>query len=954
MREKIVMLSPCRYAALVLALILVSIIPSSAWARSVAPHAAVMPVRLRIDALVEPVGLDSVRPEFSWTLKAADPKKRNLAQSGYRVLVASSAALLVLDRADIWDSGRVANAESLHAQYKGGALRSHTTYWWKMCVRDQRGIASEWSKPASWTTGLLHRSDWSAQWIAAEPDTHPPPTAEQSALAAVAPAPMPIFRRQFAIDKPVRQALIFVTGLGQYELTLNGESVTDTVMNPGWTNYRKTVLYQTYDVTKLLRHGGNCFGVLLGGGMYDVPSVAGRYSKFTGSFGQPKLILQMQLLYTDGATAQIVSDGDWRTTPGPIVFSSVYGGEDYDARKQPAGWNMPGFDDASWARVVVVAAPNGASLPQDSGLSGHAIPPMRIVRILKPAKTTEHSPGVVVYDFGENFSGWPGITVRGNASDRIKVIPGELLDSQGLVTQASADAGPGKEVLFNYTLKGGGDAEVWHPRFSPYGFRYLQVETIASSAHPDDKPALISVEGDVVHDDVERTGEFSSSLPLFDDIHRLIDGAILSNLASVLTDCPTREKLGWLEQTHLMASSIMENYDVLRLYEKLAADIGDAQLADGLVPAIAPEVVTFVDKEGRSTKFRDSPEWGSASILSLWAAYQFYGDKALLAEHYAGMKQYAQYLRDKSVGHILAYGLGDWYDVGPKEPGDSQFTSMGLTATAIYYQDLTTMQQIAGVLGESRDRSAYGREASAVKQAFNRRFFHSDTNEYDRGSQTANALPLAVGLVPAGRRTPVLEHLVADIRQHDNHVTAGDIGFHYLVRALTEEGRSDVLFDMLSRTDAPSYGYQLAAGATTLTEAWDANPKHSQNHFMLGHAEEWFYRGLVGIDLDLSRVASQRIIIHPAMLKEAQGASATMESVVGTIRVSWRYAKGWSLEVEIPPGSSATVYLPGKPSTIRESSVPLLRAGLKRPPTQFKGMTMVTIGSGIYHFADGE
>jgi alpha-L-rhamnosidase len=928
---------------------LASILTWSATAQSRRAPAAISPVRLRAGSLVSPVGLDAKRPEFSWTLKAADTHAHNLSQSAYRIVVSSTRERLKAP--DVWDSGRMTSTGFLHVIYDGSALHPHTTYYWRLRVWDQNGVGSPWSATAHWTTALLDPSDWRAKWIAAEPDgparTQP---RESDEHPLDSPKPMPIFRRDFSVGKRVKQALVFVTGLGQYELTLNGNAVTDTVLNPGWTAYPKTVLYQTYDVTSLLGHGGNCFAVMLGGGMYHIPNVKDRYAKFVGSVGEPKLILQMHLLYIDGTTETIVSDHNWTTASGPIVFSSTYGGEDFDARQEVRGWKTAGFDDRSWADAVEVAGPDGMQSPPGSQLSGNIIPPIRIVRTRKPSKVTRPAPGIAVYDFGENFSGWPRIAVRGRRGDVIKLLAGELLDTHGFVTQQSAHARPDNPVLFTYILKGGGSTEIWHPRFTYYGFRYVQVQTEAISSIPTEKPTLRSMESDIVHDDVEHTGQFSSSLPLFNRIHRLIDNAILSNMVSVLTDCPTREKLGWLEQTHLMGTSIMENYDVVQLYRKVDDDMADAQLPDGLVPSIAPEVVAFVDREGQSTVFRDSPEWGSAIILSPWAAYQFYGDRRLLAEHYVAMTRYAAYLRGKSDDHILLFGLGDWYDLGPKEPGPSQLTGQGLTATAIYYQDLLAMVQTAQLLGHQQDAMAYAQEAEAVKEAFNRHFFHPEVNRYDRGSQTANAMPLVLGLVPEGDRPAVLEQLIADIRKQANHVTAGDIGFHYVVRALTDEGRSDVLFDMLSRTDSPSYGYQLAKGATTLTEAWDANPKDSQDHFMLGDAEEWFYRGLAGIDLDLARPGGQQIILRPALLKEVHGASATVQSVLGVIRVSWVYHDVWSLDVEIPPGASATVYLPGPSRGITEGSRPLAGASFRLGPVEADGRTALVLGSGAYHF----
>jgi hypothetical protein len=378
-------------------------------------------------------------------------------------------------------------------------------------------------------------------------------------------------------------------------------------------------------------------------------------------------------------------------------------------------------------------------------------------------------------------------------------------------------------------------------------------------------------------------------------IHRLIDRAIYSNMVSVLTDCPTREKLGWLEQTHLAAASLMNNYGLQKLYAKIADDMQDAQQPTGLVPDIAPEYVVF------SGGFRDSPEWGSAVVLSTWAAYQFYGDVTPLREHYGAMQRYAAYLEGKTQGGLLLYGLGDWYDIGPGAPGVSKLTSKGVTATATFYELLVDLQKIAKLLGKDGDAARYAAQAADVKQAFNTAYFHAETNQYDTGSQTANAMPLAVGLVPEERRAAVLANLVADIRAHENHVTAGDVGFHYVVRALTDGRRSDVLYEMLSRTDKPSYGDQLAHGATALTEAWDADPRSSQNHFMLGHAEEWFYRGLAGIDFDLSRPVGQQIVIQPSVVGTMQNAGARFDSKLGRIVSAWsREGDQVSLEMAVP------------------------------------------------------
>jgi alpha-L-rhamnosidase len=877
---------------------------------------------------------------LSWQLESVGKNptedRRGLRQVAYRILVASSPLLLQKDVGDLWDSGKVLSNRTFQIAYSGKRLNSNTLYYWKASVWDQDGVASAWSEASRWRMGLLDATDWKARWIAAEPDS----TAADAATKGMdnnqpGPHPLPIFRHEFPVAKPIERAVVYVSGLGQYELRINGAKVSDDVLAPGWTNYRKTVLCNAYDVTTMVKPGENAVGVMLGNGMYNVPRTPGRYVKFVGSFGQPKLIFQMHIRFADGTEAIIASDSSWKTTVGPIVFSSEYGGEDYDARMEQRGWDEPGFDDAAWATAIEVNGPGGQ-------LSTELIPAIKVMHTYPAVSETEPAPGILVYDLGQNFSGWPQIRVSGHSGDKVKLIPGELLDASGLVTQRNS----GGPSYFSYTLTGSGQ-ETWHPRFSYYGFRYVQVEgaTLKSDANGA-KPVLLSLEGQFVHSSAQVTGVFSSSDDLLDRIHGLIDAAMRSNMQSVLTDCPHREKLGWLEESQLLGSALMYNFDLSQLYRKIDGDIRDTQLPNGLVPDTAPEYVVF------PAGFRDSPEWGSAAILDPWLEYRFYGDRQALAEQYDVMRDYADYLTSRANDHIISYGLGDWYDVGPGPLGESQLTSRGVTATAIYYLDLAVLQKAALMLGKVTDARKYAALSREVSAAFNSKMFNAKTNEYDTGSQTANAMPLAVGLVPGDRREAVLNNLVQDIRKHTDHVTAGDVGFHFVVQALEDGGRSDVLYDMLSRTDSPSYGYQLARGATTLTEAWDTNPTKSQDHFMLGHAEEWFYTGLAGIDFDLSRPHGEQIEIHPYMMGGVASAEGSFESVLGRIASQWNCKDGeCTLDVTIPVGADARVRIPStRASTITESGKAFLHMPGVRLIRATKDTVICEIESGQYHF----
>jgi alpha-L-rhamnosidase len=882
-----------------------------------------------------PLGLEPGVVSFGWALQPKTATAHSQRQTAYRILLATSAANLARNKGDVWDSGRVASAIFWQLPYQGPLLHPHSTYFWKAEVWDQTSRPGSWSAIATFTTGL-EESDWTAKWIAAEPDAATPQKSD---------APLPVFRHQFTLRAPVQSAIVYVTGLGQYELHLNGGNVTTTVMNPGWTNYRKTVPYDTYDVTSLLRRGPNAFAMLLGNGMYNVEETKGRYTKFTGTFGQPKCRVQMEVHYRDGSSERFISDGNWKTHTGPIAFTSVYGGEDEDARALPNGWDLPAFCPQDWLPAIEVSGPGGS-------MHGEVSSPMVIAQTYKTQAITRPKPGLTVYDLGENMSGWPDIEVQGHTGDRITMLPGELLASDGTVSQKSTHAFPDSAVLFRYTLRGGAP-EHWHPRFTYHSFRYVQVSVEPASPH-DSMPQVLSLSGDFVHAQSTVVGEFSSSNDLFNRIHVLIDRAVLSNLASVMTDCPSREKLGWLEQTYLNAGTLMWNYDVTGLYEKMASDIADAQLTDGpdagLVPSIAPEYVAFLDGAGRNTWFRDSPEWGSAVILSPWALYQYTGDMRPLAAHYSNMQRYETYLASRAKDNLLNYGLGDWYDIGPKAPGPSQLTSSTVTATGVFYEDLCALARVALLLGHDADAQEYTRKAAAVRDSFNAKLFHPETGQYDRGSQTANAMALALDLVPPAHRAAVLEHLVADIHEHGDHVTSGDVGFHYVVRALTDSGRSDVLAAMFSRTDSPSYGYQLSRGATTLTEAWDANPASSQNHFMLGHGEEWFYRGLAGLSVDMSNGPDQAITIRPSFLKTVDRASASYDAAMGRIRVAWKQTSGSaSVEVTIPAGAQAHLTLPPL-GDWREKTTPAAKAAGVLSSQMSANGTELTLGSGTYHF----
>jgi hypothetical protein len=786
---------------------------------------------------------------------------------------------------------------------------------------------------------------WAARWIMA------PWSTERDGAELDGSRPMPVFRREFTVRGKVAKATLRIAGLGQFEASVGSKGEMHLVaphgLHQAWTNYKKTVTYESYDVTKVLKPGSDVLGVMLGNGMYNVQRTKRRYTKFEGSFGPPKMIAELRLKYVDGKTETIATDGQWKVAKGPVTFSSTYGGEDFDARMEQHDWDLPGFDDTAWKSAVETDGPGGT-------LTAALAPEVKEWTSHPPVKMTELGPGKTVFDLGQNFAGVPYVRVRGIEGQVLKLTPGELLNPDGSVSQGSSGGGSRGAMWWTYTLSGSTDGEDWEPQFGYYGFRYLQAEW--SGNDPTAKPLTIDeIKGVEWHSASPVTGSFESSSAMLNAIHALIVNAMHNNEVSLFTDCPHREKLGWLEETHLVAPGLMFNNDLRGLYAATERNIADAQHTDGEVATIAPQYVVF-GTDAKPSVFDDSPEWGSASVLAAWAAYRFYGETSALERSYPVMQAYVKYLEGRAVDGIVAYGLGDWYDIGPKPPGVSQDTSLGVTGTLMLYEDAVAISKIATLLGHPDDAAKYVALAQREADAFNRHFWNAEKSYYDTGSQTANAMPLALGMVSDARKAAVLAHIVADIHAHNDHITTGEVGYPYLLRALMESGENDLVLAILLRKDPPSYGSQLAAGATALTEAWDANPHSSQDHFMLGGAEEWFYRALGGIDFDMSRSKDERITIRPAMVDGVTWVKCGYKSTLGKIESDWKQEGGaTSIDVAIPPGATATLILPVKMTpSAPENGLPKGRGPQLTEMRRDGEVVVYRATMGLYHFREAE
>lgn len=843
----------------------------------------------KLDQLSSPWGIQHHRPIFSWKIES---DKTNVFQSAYQIVVYNKSTTQTY-----WDAGKKISSRSIGVPYGGNALEPNTTYYWKVRIWDNHHEISSWSALDSFHTGLFSKDDWQhAKWISMQrPDSaiqifpmeHGKGKIKKSGDAPI----LPIFRKTFQIGKTIKEANLHITGLGQFDCFINGQKVGDHFLDPGWTAFDKEVLYQTFNVTDVIQAGENVMGVMLGNGMYHVP--AQRYRKFTGSFGYPKMICYLSVLYTDGSMDKIISDRSWRCTSSPITFSSIYGGEDMDGRKWQKGWLDKGFLEVDWKPSV--------EIEHNASLIHQFFPPIKFMDSFDVRTSKALDAVTTIYDMGQNASGIPSIVVKGHAGDTIRIWPGELVLENGKANQ-KATGGPS---YFQYILSGDG-IEKWRPQFSYTGFRYLQVDRLPINKK--DSITILDLKAIHTYAAVDRIGSFQSSNALFNATEELINWAIQSNTQSVSTDCPHREKIGWLEQVHLMSNAIRQSYSISLHLQKTLLDIRSAVTAEGAVPTFAPEYV-FMRTPG--DPFGESPEWGSTAILTPWDMYQWYGDVNVLKENYAYMKKHIAYLTSREQDGLLYFGLGDWYDLGPNKPGFSQLTPKGLTASALYYQDLKTMEQVAKVLGEILDAQHYAQKALLVQKQFHRTFYNATTGNYGTGSQTANAMSLVTGVAQLNEREGLIRNLVDSLIQNDCKITAGDIGFRYLIAALTDAGRSDILYKMNNRSDVPGYGYQLARGATALTESWQALPSASNNHLMLGHIKEWFYTGLAGIKKAEVQNDIPVFDLSPQYLKELHHVSVSQQTLAGHLNVSWHWEdEKILLDVIVPVNTKIVLHNP--------------------------------------------
>ena len=901
-------------------------------------------------------------PRLGWVMESPENGTR---QSAYEIDIREA-----FTGRSVWNSGKVYSTQSQLVSIEGADIRPDNpfNYSWRVRVWDETDAPSEWSREAKFRSASSRLSE--GKWIGAitRQNAHLPegrkfhggelkkPEVKAAWEAVDTLAKKSIcLRRTFQVGdrtegntnrqsgKKIVEATAYVCGLGFYEFSLNGKKVGNSEFAPLWSDYDKTVYYNTYDVTEQLRHGENAVGILLGNGFYNVQG--GRYRKLQISFGPPTLLFELVINYEDGTSTTLRSDNDWKYDFSPVTFNCIYGGEDYDARREQKGWNQVGFDDSHWRPVVIQEAPKGILRPQMA-------PPVKIMERYDIQKVTKLNaeqvasasvstkrtvdPSAFVLNMGQNLAGFPEITVRGKRGQKVTLIVAEALTEEGACNQRQT----GRQHYYEYTLKGEGD-ETWHPRFSYYGFRYIQVEgaVLKGQKNPQKLPVLKNIQSCFVYNSARKVSTFESSNRIFNAAHRLIEKAVRSNMQSVFTDCPHREKLGWLEQVHLNGPGLLYNYDLTAYAPQIMQNMADAQHSNGAMPTTAPEYVIF---EGPGMDaFAESPEWGGSLVIFPFMYYETYGDDSLIKKYYPNMRRYVDYLKTRADKGILSFGLGDWYDYGDFRAGFSRNTPVPLVATAHYYMTVMYLVQAAKMVGNDFDIHYYTSLAQDIMVAFNKCFLHKDTAQYGTGSQCSNALPLFLQMTQdadkqgnyrpdADLNEKVFANLIKDVEAHGNRLTTGDVGNRYLIQTLARNGEHELIYKMFNHEEAPGYGFQLKFGATTLTEQWDPRQGSSWNHFMMGQIDEWFFNSLVGIRPSTTpKQGYQKFIIAPQPVGDLKYVKASYETLYGTINVDWTCENGtFTLNVSVPVNTTAVVYLPGEkePKEIQSGTYQLVCA----------------------------
>lgn len=918
--------------------ILLSLSSSLATCFGAVGHSALSVTDLRCEYQTDPLGIDVAAPRLSWILES---EVRGASPSAYRLLVARSRAALEAGQGDLWDSGKVPSSQNVHVVYRGKALISGQRCFWKVRVWDPQDRPSNWSEASWWEMGLLSQQDWRGQWIF---DGRKDPTRDEDFYLE---DPAPLFRKAFEIDRPVMRARLYISGLGYYTATLNGQPVGDHQLDPAWTVYSKRVFYSVYDLTDRLQTGLQCLGVSLGNGWYNPLPLrlwGGRNIRQELSVGRPRFIAQLQLDYEDGTTRTVATDSTWKMAQGPIRRNNIYLGEVVDARKSLPGWDTPSFDDTTWTGAAVAQAPGGRLVAQ-------SLAPIKATETLKPHRVTEPNSGVTIFDMGINFTGWIRLHLDVPRGTELTLRFGELLYPDGTLNpmtsvcgqikgtrkskegQSVPMGGPGApEIAWQgdtYIARGDGP-EVYTPSFAFHAFRYVELVGLPNPATRE------TLEGVRLQTALEPVGDFSCSNPLFNRIQQMCQRTFISNVMSVQSDCPHRERFGYGGDLVTTAEAFMMNYDMARFYAKTVWDWHDSARADGMLTDTAPFVGIQYCGVG----------WAMAHPLTQLELYRYYGDKRIIEQQYATSKRWFDRVASRTEDHIIQKGLSDHESLA-KTPAPQ-------LVTPLYCESARLLSRMAHILGREEESRHYSNLAQAIRSAYRDRFLDSNTGTFSPGTQAAQAFALYLNMVEPKDRATSLATLIEDINvKHKGHLSTGIFGTKYALNILSQENQAQVAYDLVNRTDFPSWGNMLARDATTLWEHWEySDNTFSHNHPMFGSVSEWFYHWLGGIQPAPDAVGFNHIVVRPQFIKDLDWVRCTYRSIRGPIHSHWRReGNEIKLSLEIPVKSRATVTLPANATEVLEGSQPASRSpGVDLIKTH-AGSSVFRVGSGQYKFS---
>ena len=900
--------------------------------------AVITPVHLRCEYLENPLGIDVVQPRLNWQLEATQSEQRSLRQVAYQILVASSKELLAASSADLWDSGRIATDQSSHIVYAGSPLSTGQQCWWQVRLWDNHEEASAYSAPASWEMGLLHDTDWQGWWIGLKPQAQQYGQQDQQLLSEnPGLIPSPYLRKTSALTQPVRKARLYITARGLYEAHINGQRIGNAFFTPGWTDYTQRIQYQTYDVGTQLQQGENAIGIILGSGWYSGHVGFSRESINYHHYGStPSLLLQLQIEYCDGSRQVIVSDESWLGTTGPIVYSDFLAGETYDAQYELPGWDTSTYNPEQlkgWQPVSVEPRDN-VRLVAEPDL------PVRVTETLKPQRIHEVTPGIFIYDMGQNMVGWARLRVQGQAGTRVQLRFAEMLNPDGTLYTTNLRTARQTDT---YILKGTG-LETFEPHFTFHGFRYVELSGYPAA------PDLDTLTGCVAHSDTTLTGKFECSSPLVNQLQHNIVWGQRGNFLSVPTDCPQRdERLGWLGDAQIFARTACYNMDVAAFFSKWMNDVVDGQTADGGFPDVAPRLVMKLANA--------APAWGDAGIIVPWTIYQMYGDIRILEQHYSAMAAWVAYLHEANPDLLWTNkrnnDYGDWLSIQADTPKD-------VLATAYFAYDALLMSKIARALGREEDAEKYRTLFNDIGEAFRTAYVKAD-GRVKGDTQTCYLLALHMQLLPEELRAAAAGHLVEDIQKRGWHLSTGFVGVGYLCPVLSEMGYSDVAYRLLVNDTFPSWGYSIRHGASTIWERWDGWTEdrgfqdpgmNSFNHYSLGSVGQWLYQYVAGIAVDEERPGYRHFLLRPYPGGDITYAEAEFNSLHGKIVSDWQQDNDTlDFHVVIPPNTSATIYLPatGKEHVFEGRVSASLAAGVTFVGEE-NGRVVLEVGSGTYNF----